>query len=483
MHAGPSYRVVMIGSEADFASLDASLSAAPGRLHIALSRLDVENQVTQADIETLEPDVAIIGASVDRPLPVAYQLRTLRPQAQLVFLLPLDRLERLRAGLPFVPNLASSWSADAAGDAAVLADLLVEAGRISRERIATDTVLGRINQRLARKPAPEQVRRSQLVLSERYLATILTQSPDAFIAVDKAGTLIAHNDAAARLFGPVTDAELTNALELFPEDERARVQSLLGRAIRGETLSGIEVRLGAARNGLHAELSLAPVQNEAGAVASVSITARDITERKRAEDRQRLLINELNHRVKNTLAIVQALAQQSFRGLAPPEEERSAFNARLSALAAAHSLLTRQTWEQVDLAQVVETTVHAACGTDAHRHRNDGPQVMLPPQTAVSLAMVIHELCTNAIKHGALSTDAGTILTQWAVHQGEDGPRLHFDWTERGGPPVEPPTRRGFGTRLIKRGLATELAAQVDMDFQREGLVCSLDAPLPQGEG
>jgi two-component sensor histidine kinase len=167
------------------------------------------------------------------------------------------------------------------------------------------------------------------------------------------------------------------------------------------------------------------------------------------------------------LAIVQALAQQSFKGRASPQEERAAFDARLSTLAAAHNLLTRQTWEQVGLAQVVEGALSAACGLDPSRHRVEGPDVMLPPQTAVSLAMAVHELCTNAIKYGALSNSGGTISTRWRIDQREDGPRLRFEWIERGGPPVEPPSSRGFGTRMIERGLAAELDAQVQLGGSR----------------
>lgn len=205
----------------------------------------------------------------------------------------------------------------------------------------------------------------------------------------------------------------------------------------------------------------------------------EIEQRKKAEQRQSLLINELNHRVKNTLAIVQGLAQQSFKGKLPVEEAREAFDARLGALAAAHNLLTRKRWETALLSEIIFDSVSATTGELASRVTLEGSEVVLPPQTAVSLAMAVHELCTNAIKHGALSNDTGTIAVRWDVIPGESGPRLHLEWKESGGPAVTAPTRRGFGSRMIERGLAAELHGSVALEFAPGGLRCTIDAPLP----
>jgi two-component sensor histidine kinase/PAS domain-containing protein len=205
----------------------------------------------------------------------------------------------------------------------------------------------------------------------------------------------------------------------------------------------------------------------------------EIEQRKKAEQRQSLLINELNHRVKNTLAIVQGLAQQSFKGKLPVEEAREAFDARLGALAAAHNLLTRKRWETALLSEIISDSVSATTGELSSRVTCDGSEVVLPPQTAVSLAMAVHELCTNAIKHGALSNETGTIAVRWDVIPGESGPRLHLEWKETGGPTVTAPTRRGFGSRMIERGLAAELHGSVTLDFAPDGLRCTIDAPLP----
>ena len=475
-----TYRVVLLGSRADLERLDAPLAGGASRFELELSEPDAEGRLGAEGLSGRLPDVAVIGATIDRPLPLAQQVRTSSPKSQIVFLLPPDQVDSFRAKLPFVPHLGSAWTASASADASALALLIQDAARTSRERAATRVVLGRINQQLASLNAvPAQVRRSQLALTERYLATILTQSPDAFVALDRDGAMIAHNDAAASLFGPALDrAYAAGATELFPRAERRRIADAVTSAAGGATLAGVELALGGDPP-VHAELSLAPVHDESGAIASVSITARNVTERRRAEERQRLLINELNHRVKNMLAIVHALAHQSFRGDRTPEEERNAFAARLQALATAHNLLTLRSWQPVALGHIVAETTGAACGAAAARIHAEGPQVMLPAQTAVSFAMALHELCTNAIKYGALANETGRIAVRWSISRTGSPRRLRIEWTESGGPEVAPPARHGFGSRMIKRSLAAELDGRVELDFRPEGLVCTIDAPLP----
>jgi PAS domain S-box-containing protein len=206
----------------------------------------------------------------------------------------------------------------------------------------------------------------------------------------------------------------------------------------------------------------------------------EIEQRRRAEKQQQLLINELNHRVKNTLAIVQSLAQQSFKSDVPSDAAREAFNARLSALAAAHNLLTRRHWEKALLSEIISSSIHATAGEASAQVVIKGPEVVVSPQTAVSLAMAVHELSTNAIKYGALSSEAGTIAVTWEVSKDEARPRLRLEWREGGGPTVAVPTRKGFGTRMIERGLAAELQGQVVLEFAPSGLRCVIDAPIPE---
>lgn len=204
----------------------------------------------------------------------------------------------------------------------------------------------------------------------------------------------------------------------------------------------------------------------------------DVTERKRAEDRRQLLLHELNHRVKNTLSIVQALAQQSFRRGGDVTVQRLTFERRLKALSAAHNVLTEQSWEPAPLRQIIASAMGAAASLEESRISIRGPDVLLQPQPAVSLSLAVHELCTNAIKYGALSNDTGCVNICWTVEPGQTGPALRLRWRETGGPPVAPVTARGFGSRMIEGALAAELDGAAVLDFRPEGLVCRIDAPL-----
>ncbi|MBS0362801.1 MAG: histidine kinase, partial [Proteobacteria bacterium] len=171
-------------------------------------------------------------------------------------------------------------------------------------------------------------------------------------------------------------------------------------------------------------------------------------------DHKQLLINELNHRVKNTLAIVQSLSAQTLRRERPPAEAREDFDARLMALAGAHVLMTEAEWRSVDLRELIDRTV---APFSADRFALDGPAATLPPKSAAAFALAVHELCTNAAKYGALSTETGRISVAWGFAGDAVAPRLRLAWRERGGPPVVAPERRGFGSRLLERGLAVEL--------------------------
>ena len=193
----------------------------------------------------------------------------------------------------------------------------------------------------------------------------------------------------------------------------------------------------------------------------------DVTERRRAEGRQRMLINELNHRVKNTLATVQSIAAQTLRSAPDAALARTAFEARLVALAAAHDLLTMESWHGARMADVVDSAT--APFVTARRPQIDcsGPAVWLTAPRALALSMALHELATNAVKYGALSRPEGHVTIRWSRSGVDD---LTLAWTEEGGPPVEPPTRAGFGSRLLQRSLARELDGQVAFDFAPEGV-------------
>jgi PAS domain S-box-containing protein len=203
----------------------------------------------------------------------------------------------------------------------------------------------------------------------------------------------------------------------------------------------------------------------------------DITESKVAEEHQNLLINELNHRVKNTLATVQSITSQTLRNTETAAQAKGAIEGRLFALSRAHDVLTRENWEGADLYEIVEQAVAPYSSRGEDRLHLAGPKVRLSPRTALSLAMMLQELATNAVKYGALSNEAGEIRITWDVDLAEPS-QLRLRWEESGGPAVQAPTRRGFGTRLIERSLAQDLGGQVDIAFAPTGVVCTVDAPL-----
>ncbi|MCB5176630.1 sensor histidine kinase [Microvirga lenta] len=200
---------------------------------------------------------------------------------------------------------------------------------------------------------------------------------------------------------------------------------------------------------IHVACSNAPVMRNGEMVGAVLI-AVDITERKRGEERQRLLTNELNHRVKNTLATVQAIVSQTLRSSPSKDDAQIAVEQRLKALARAHDVLTREHWQGAGLHDIV----------------------------ALAIAMALQELATNATKYGALSSAEGEVHLTWSVTETSGAPRLQLQWEERGGPPVSPPLTRGFGTRLIERSLAHDLDGSADIDFAPTGVVCRFEAPL-----
>lgn len=201
---------------------------------------------------------------------------------------------------------------------------------------------------------------------------------------------------------------------------------------------------------------------------------QDITERRRAEEQQQLLMDELNHRVKNTLATVQSLAAQTLRSSATPTEFAESMKGRLAALAGSHTLLTRTKWQGTLLADLVAQQL-APFGSATREVTIGGDEVFLKPAAALAFGMVLHELTINAVKYGALSVSRGHVAVTWV---NEDNRMLVVTWIESGGPAVQVPSRRGFGRRMIEQGLAYELAGKVTLDFAVTGLQARIEVPL-----
>ncbi len=271
--------------------------------------------------------------------------------------------------------------------------------------------------------------------------------------------------------------------------DRARMTAAIEDAIRNGSEYDIEYRVrtpGGETRWVHARGRAAQTADQTldhGGARRMAGVSLDITERKRAEERQKLLVNELNHRVKNTLVSVQSIASQTLRTTETPEAFRDAFEGRIMALSHTHDLLTEQNWEGASLREIFDFELEAFAARDriGFDYARD---LQLSPKATVAFGMAVHELATNALKYGALSVPGGAVRVVWALEpsadgdSAEDGPYLRLTWTERGGPPVTPPTRRGFGARLLEKGLAGELSAQVDLAYDSLGLVCTMRLPI-----
>lgn len=221
-----------------------------------------------------------------------------------------------------------------------------------------------------------------------------------------------------------------------------------------------------------------PIRDGSGQVAGIFVQGHDVTDTVVAADRQKLMIDELNHRVKNTLATVQSIAIQTARSHTDPASFAEGFQARLLALSHTHDLLTRSHWEGADLRAILE---HETEAHGPHRVTLNGLPLALEPAAALSFGMIFHELATNAAKYGALSTPDGRVLVDWAVAD-QSNPVLHLTWREIGGPPARPPTRRGFGSRLIERNVRHDLAGQVEVDYADTGFNAEFSIPLGRKE-
>ena len=315
------------------------------------------------------------------------------------------------------------------------------------------------------------------------LAAIVTSSPDAIISFDAAGRrIVTWNKGAEALFG-YTEAEAVGA----PVNLLVPPDPVTGEKVKSgafdQTIAHGHIRLETKRrrkDGILLDVSVLATRmtNADGRVIGAAAIIRDITDRKRWEEHQRLLINELNHRVKNTLATVQSVVSQTLRNSRTTEEAQRGVEERLIALSRAHNVLTEENWEGASLMDIVMQAVAPYRHEGENRVEVTGKDVRLSPQTALALAMALHELATNAVKYGALSNDTGKVRIAWAVNPEADGSHLHLAWAECGGPPVVTPTHRGFGTRLIERSLAQELQGKVRLAFEPTGLLCTVEAPI-----
>jgi len=264
---------------------------------------------------------------------------------------------------------------------------------------------------------------------------------------------------------------------IYPDDQ-TRLLHAIQQAIRTKSVFELEHRVLRPDGTVGWALSRAsPLLDEKGEIVEWLGTAANVTARKLYDERQTLLLNELNHRVKNTLASVQSIAMQTLRDAPTKAEGWQALQARLLALASAHDVLTRGHWEGADIYEVIQGSLAAYRTNDqATRLKLTGPNIRLLPRAALALSLALHELATNAGKYGALSIDSGRVDVDWTVTN--EPPAFSLRWAESGGPLVKMPERRGFGSRLIERGLAHDLDGDIRLEFKPAGVTCTIAAPI-----
>jgi len=311
------------------------------------------------------------------------------------------------------------------------------------------------------------------------LVAIVTSSDDAIVSKSLDGVITSWNAGAVRIFGYQPEEAIGRPITLIiPPELHEDERRILAHLALGERIDHYEtVRVTKDGRRVDVSLTVSALRDHFGNVVGASKVARDITERRQAEKLQRLLVEELNHRVKNTLATVQAIASQAVRHSSGPGQFLSAFDGRIQALAQAHTLLTQNRLWGADVGAIVRDQVLLRAEGD-ERISLAGPSIVLNPQAAVQLALVLHELGTNARKYGALSVPNGQLSLNWSTRS-DQGHQLLFDWRESGGPRVAVPSTRGFGTTLIEETMRA-LDGQAIIHYDADGLTCEMTLPLPK---
>jgi PAS domain S-box-containing protein len=328
----------------------------------------------------------------------------------------------------------------------------------------------------------EQLRREQALRDgEARLKAILANAVDGIITINERGIMEEVNPAACTIFGYEPSELLGQGIAMLMPPPYSHEHDGYMRAYRHTGIGKI-IGIGRETSGLRKDGTVIPIDLS---VSEVSLSGRrlftglirDISGRKQIEEHRALLVAELSHRVKNTLATVISIARQTFPREDPFNGAVEAFDGRIRALAHTHSRLAEHRWTEVSLAEVIAGEVSPYRNDAAGNIRTSGPDVMLKPRTAISLGMAFHELVTNAAKYGALSADGGSLDIAWDWIR-PAGRQLRIRWSERGGPEVTPPERSGFGRLLLERGLAHELRGKVQLEFAHEGLKCTIVFPL-----
>ncbi len=340
--------------------------------------------------------------------------------------------------------------------------------RIQRDRDALEQEIERRTRELTRS----QDRLRFIVKAGRFGSWML----------DLADMRLVTSDVCKENFGrdPHDSFSYAELVASISPDDQARMKAAVQNSIDMQTDYDIEYRIhtpdGEMRWLQIRGQTYYDVDGQPLSMAGVSI---DVTDRKRGEEHRALLAEELNHRVKNSMATMQSIAHQTLNNATSLAEARTSLDARLLSLASAHDVLTRENWEGATLVEIAEKALQPFRQKDGQRFKIGGPPVRLTPRHALAFVMALHELATNAVKYGALSNGKGRVILNWDIIDDSKPDFLWVRWEEIGGPTVTPPQRKGFGSRMIERALAAELGGTAEIDYRPRGVICTVEAPLP----
>ena len=341
--------------------------------------------------------------------------------------------------------------------------------------------LGCLQDITALKRATEDLR-----AHERSSRELLDALPAAIYTTDAEGRITYYNRAAADLAGtePVLGSDRwcvtwkiynTDGSRLPHEQCPMAVALATGEAVRG--IEAVAERPDGVRVPFMPYPT--PLRDGSGKITGAVNMLVDISHQKRAEEQHKVLIDELNHRVKNTLTTVQSIARQTARGAQSLEAFSNKFEARLMALSSAHDFLSKRKWEGASLHDILARVLGSVAADDPERVLLDGPLLTLTPRAAVALSMVFHELAANAARHGALSRPDGRVQVSWRLRrQADEPPALVLSWREVGGPHVTPPVSTGFGARMVERTIEGEMEGRCDVRFLPRGVRCDIVMPM-----